>query len=549
MNNVNFIFVVGGVISGAGKGTFASSLGMLLKAKGFSVGICKIDPYISMDAGNMRPTVHGEVFVSKDGGELDLDLGNYERFLDTEITKGHNITTGKVYQNIINKERRLEFGGNHAEVIPDIPNEVERMISDVVKVEHDPEFLIVELGGTVGDLQNAVFEYALADLSRKFNCITILITYIFYLQSVGEFKSKPTQHAMMALRRGGLNPEFLVCRSEKEIPRSIISKVAKRDFIKNENVFALPDLKSSYQVPIRLHEEGVVRQVINHFNLSPKQDPEIVVSKWKGFLDNFMDPEKCIKIGLIEKYSDIDGYEYKDAFMSINHALISAGAKESVRVEVVQIPAGKLTEQNISSHLQKLDGVIIPGGFGETAVEGKILAIQYARENNLPFLGICYGMQLAVVEFARNVCNLTDAHTTEVNSNTDHPVVDILPDQIQKLRDKQYGSSMRLGEYTSDVKKNTKAYNLYNSEAITERHRHRYEVNPEYKDILVGGGLVISAESPDGVLTEIIELYDHPFFMGVQFHPEFKSRPLKPHPFFLGLIQSAVHAVQFSEKK
>ncbi len=534
-----FIFVVGGVISGVGKGTIASSLGYLLKLNGFSVAICKIDPYISMDAGNMRPTAHGEVFVSKDGGEMDMDLGNYERMLDFEITKNHNITTGKVYQNVINKERRMEYNGNHAEVIPDIPNEVERMIFEVVKENNNPDFLIVELGGTVGDLQNAIFEYALANMSKKYLAITILVTYIFYLSSVGEFKSKPTQHAILALRHAGLNPDFLIARGEKDIPDEFLQKISERDFVEKDHIVSLPDLRSSYDVPIKLFESKILKKILDNFSEVSKKDPKDKIFEYQKFLQSTFESKEIVRIGLVEKYGKMDSTQHKDVFVSVYHSLIFAGSKLGVKVIVEQVPAIDLTDENLNEKLGHLDGILVPGGFGASGVEGKILAIKYARERSIPFFGICYGMQMATIEFARNVCGMNGANTTEVNQNTKFPVVDILPEQIAKLREKNFGGTMRLGNYEAILSKGSLAEKLYGSEKIIERHRHRYELNPNFIEKLESKGLKVSGRSPDGILPEIIELPNHPFFIGVQFHPEFKSRPLIPHPIFLGFIEAS----------
>ncbi len=532
---MKFIFITGGVISSLGKGITAASLGRLLKARGFKVNMIKIDPYLQIDAGTMSPYEHGEVFVTEDGGETDLDLGHYERFIDENLTKDNNITTGKIYWNVLTKERKGEYLGKTVQVIPHVTNEIKDWIT---KLGKNYDVTIVEIGGTVGDIEGLPFLEAIRQLKKdlgKENTLYIHVSLLPYIKASGEVKTKPTQHSVKELRSIGIQPDILVCRTEVPINDKIKEKLSLFCDVDKDAVIEARDARTIYEVPLNLEKEGLGDLVTKKLNL-PKRIPDL--QDWRAFVDRVINPMNEITIGIVGKY-----VELKDAYLSIVEALIHAGAKNDTKVNINWISAERLESSDYVEVLDrerennKLDGILVPGGFGERGVEGKINAIRYARENNIPFLGICMGLQCAVIEFARNVCKLEDANSTEFNPNTKHPVIDLLPEQ-KNIKNK--GGTMRLGSYKAILKEGTLVYNLYKKKEVYERHRHRYEVNPKYHEILEKNGLIISGTSPDGKLVEFIEL-KHKYFVATQAHPEFKSRPNKPHPLFDGLVRASLN--------
>ncbi|MCQ6253555.1 glutamine hydrolyzing CTP synthase [Methanocaldococcus sp.] len=532
---MKFIFITGGVISSLGKGITAASLGRLLKARGFKVNMVKVDPYLQIDAGTMSPYEHGEVFVTEDGGETDLDLGHYERFIDENLTKHNNITTGKIYWSVLTKERRGEYLGKTVQVIPHITNEIKDWIK---KLGENYDITIVEIGGTVGDIESLPFLEAIRQFKKdvgKENVLYIHVSLLPYIKAAGELKTKPTQHSVKELRSIGIQPDILICRTEYPISSKIKEKLSLFCDVDREAVIEARDAKTIYEVPLNLEKEGLGKLVTKKLNL-PDREPNL--EDWRKFVDRVINPLNEVVIAVVGKY-----VELKDAYLSINEALIHAGAKNDTRVNINWIHSERLECEEFEEILDKyrennqLDGILVPGGFGDRGVEGKINAIKYARENDIPFLGICMGMQCAVIEFARNVCGLEGANSTEFDENTKYPVVDLLPEQ--KEIDAK-GGTMRLGAYPAILKEGTLVHRLYKKIKVYERHRHRYEVNPEYHEILENYGLTISGKSPDGRLAEFIEIDKNRYFVATQAHPEFKSRPNKPHPLFDGLVRAAL---------
>lgn len=532
---MKYIFITGGVVSSLGKGITASSIGRLLKARGFKVNMVKIDPYLQIDAGTMSPYEHGEVFVTDDGGETDLDLGNYERFVDTNLKAKNNITTGKVYWSVLSKERRGDYLGKTVQVIPHITNEIKDRIKELGE-GHD--ITLIEIGGTVGDIESLPFLEAIRqfkkDVGRE-NVLYIHVSLLPFIKTAGEVKTKPTQHSVKELRSIGIQPDILVCRTETPMGEKIRDKLALFCDVEKDAVVEARDARTIYEVPLNLEREGIGKLITKKLNLEDRK-PEL--TEWRAIVDRIINPLNEITIGVVGKYTEL-----KDAYTSIMEALIHAGAKNDTKVNINWINAEELENKNYKEVLdkyredEKLDGILIPGGFGDRGVDGKVNAARYARENNIPFLGICLGMQCAVIEFARNVCKLENANSTEFDENTPHPVIDLLPEQ-KEITDK--GGTMRLGAYPAILKEDTLIYKLYGEKEVYERHRHRYEVNPEYHDILIENGLTISGTSPDGKLAEFIEIKDHKYFVATQAHPEFKSRPNKPHPLFDGLVRSSL---------
>lgn len=536
-----FIVIVGGVISGVGKGVATASIGRLMKDYGFSVTAIKIDPYINIDAGTLRPTEHGEVWVTDDGGEIDQDLGNYERFLEQPILKANNITTGQIYKTLIDKERRGDFLGETVEVIPHFPEEVKRRI---IQASASCDVALIEVGGTVGEYQNSLFMFALRSLENdigKDNICYVMVTYMPIPSHIDEMKTKPTQLAVNLLRSSGIEPDFILCRGKKPLDNVRKKKLERNINIKAENIISMPDVtgpgthNSLYIIPLELVDEHLGDKILDRLTLQKKHDLDL--SLWKKALDGVLNPHKDVNIAMVGKYLDIGDYKLVDSYISVNEALKHACAKNHIKLNLEWIDSKKLEHtEDIKTQLNKYDGIIVPGGFGASGVEGKINAIKYCRENDVPFLGLCYGLQLAVVEYARNVCGLKDAHTTEIKPEAADPVIDILPEQKTVMNK---GGTMRLGSYPAVLKKNTKTYELYGKELISERHRHRFEVNPEYHEILQKNGLVFSGMSPNDRLVEFIELPEKRFFIGTQAHPEFKSSLLNPAPLFDGFISAA----------
>ena len=532
-----FIVVTGGVLSGLGKGITTSSIGTLLKARGFSVTAVKIDPYLNSDAGTMNPFEHGEVFVLQDGGEADLDLGNYERFLDIPLGRDNNITTGKVYKAVIDKERRGDYLGKTVQIIPHITNEIRDWILRVA-TKSNADVCLVEVGGTVGDIESAPFLEAIRQLHRKVghdNLCLIHTSLVPVVGAVGEQKTKPTQHTVRDLKALGLHPDLIVCRSAQPLNPEIREKIASFCDVPESGVISAHDAKSIYEVPLILEEQGVIETISKRLGL-PKREPNL--EPWRDLVDRLLNPSHEVTIAFVGKYTDLS-----DSYLSINEALRHAGASldTKVRISYIEGEALESNEADAWRSLKEADAILVGPGFGSRGTEGKIRAVQHARENEIPFLGICLGFQLAIVEFARNVAHLKNANSTEMDVNTPHPVICVLPEQyeIQEL-----GGTMRLGAYECVLNEGSLAHELYGSHVISERHRHRYEMNPDYIQQLEKKGMVFSGRMPDRPIMEMMELprHIHPFFIGGQFHPEFNSRPQKPGPLFAGLVQAALVA-------
>lgn len=524
-----YIFVFGGVVSSLGKGIAAASLGLLLKQRNFKVTIMKLDPYINVDPGTMNPFQHGEVYVTDDGAETDLDLGHYERFLGYSLSKANNTTAGQVYYTVILKEREGQYLGKTVQVIPHITDEIKRRIA-VFDGEYD--FVIVEIGGTVGDIESLPFLEAARQfaIERGFsNALNIILTYVPYIKSAGELKTKPTQHSVKALMEHGIVPDIILCRSETKLNKELKAKIALFCNVDEDSVIDLYDVDTIYEVPLILSKSNLDEIVLRKLNV-PSNGLDL--EEWKTFVRRIKNPQHRVKVGLVGKY-----VKYLDSYKSILEAFIHAGSINNTAVDVELIDSEELTEENCESFLQDLDGVLVGPGFGRRGIEGKIIAIKYVRENKIPFFGICLGMQCAIIEFARNVCGLENANSTEFDKKTKYNVIDLMEEQ-KKITNK--GGTMRLGQYPCKIIPGTLAYSTYNQELVFERHRHRYEVNNEYREIFEKHGMVMSGLSPDGNLVEMIELRDHPWFIGVQFHPELKSRAVTGAPLFIGFIRAAL---------
>lgn len=534
---IKYIFVTGGVVSGLGKGITAASLGRLLKARGYKVTIQKFDPYINLDPGTMSPYQHGEVFVTEDGAETDLDIGHYERFIDENLTVNNNTTTGKIYWSVLNKERKGEYLGATVQVIPHITNEIKERVYRAGKSSQS-EIVITEIGGTVGDIESQPFLEAIRQVSRekgRENCLYIHVTLIPYLSKGGEMKTKPTQHSVKELLSIGIQPDIIVCRTETEISADMKRKLSLFCNVSEDGIIQNLDAASLYEVPIMLEKEGLAKITCRKLSIEDRQ-PDL--SEWNEIIEKEKKMSGSVNIALVGKY-----VELHDAYLSIVESLYHAGMHSGVNINIQWINAETVTEENSDEMFKDTHAILVPGGFGERGLEGKIASIRYARENKIPFLGICLGMQCAVIEFARNVLGFRDAFTAEVYKNTTHPVIDIMPEQkdIDNL-----GGTMRLGAYPCKVSKDSFTYEAYNEELIYERHRHRYEFNNEYRKEITEAGMDIVGLSPNGKLVEIVEIHDHPWFVGVQFHPEFKSRPNRPHPLFKEFV---IHALEYQNSK
>jgi len=527
-----YIFITGGVVSSLGKGIIGASLGRLLRSRGFSVAIQKFDPYINVDPGTMSPFQHGEVFVTDDGAETDLDLGHYERFIDTNFSQISNVTSGSVYQTVINKERKGDYLGATVQVIPHITNEIKSRIVKATK-HFKPDFQIIEIGGTIGDIESLPFIESIRQFKTEVgigNAINIHCTLLPYLPTSGELKTKPSQHSVAVLRSYGLQPEILVCRTSKPIPKTEKDKLALFCSVAKEAVIECRDMKSIYEVPLALEEQNFAGVVLKCLMTEDKMAD---LKEWTELVERINHPNKTVKIAIAGKYTKLS-----DAYISVVESIKHAGYEHNAKAEIKWINSEECIDDTQCKELLKdVDGVIVPGGFGVRGIEGKLNVIKYARENNLPFLGICLGMQCAITEYARNVAGLKGANSTEFDENPTHPVVDLM---LEQKNVKGYGGTMRLGAYDCHIKKGTKAFEVYGNTKISERHRHRYEVNTEYIETLKKAGLVFSGMSPDGMLSEIIELPSLDWFVACQFHPEFKSRPNRPHPLFKGLIKAAL---------
>ena len=531
-----YVFVTGGVVSSLGKGLSSASLASLLQLRGFKVRIRKLDPYLNVDPGTMNPFQHGEVFVTDDGAETDLDIGHYERFTGISATKSDNITTGGIYSDIIKKERRGDYLGGTVQVVPHVTDRIKKFISQDVK---DEDFIICEIGGTVGDIESLPFLEAIRQFSNdigKNNSLFIHLTLVPYMKASEELKTKPTQHSVKELRSLGIQPDIIICRSEKKIPTMERKKISLFCNVDIENVIETIDVRTIYEAPISFHKEKLDDRVLSYFKIKSKKSPNL--TKWKNITSKVLGARKYVNIGIIGKYVNL-----KDAYKSLDEALIHGGISNNLKVNLTRIDSENLKIQNIKALLKEVSGVLIPGGFGKRGSEGKIAAIKYARLNNIPFFGICFGMQMAIIEAARNLLNIKNASTSEFGNNCT-PVVGLLEEwnkgkKTFKGSEKNLGGTMRLGLYDAILKSNSLISKIYSMKKIKERHRHRYEVNIKYKEQFEKKGLIFSALSPDGMLPEIIELKNHPWFIGVQFHPEFRSTPFIPHPLFSSFIKAA----------
>jgi CTP synthase len=529
--STKYIFVTGGVTSSLGKGIISASLAKLLQARGYTVTIQKLDPYINVDPGTLNPYEHGECYVTDDGAETDLDLGHYERFLNVPTSQANNVTTGRIYQSVIEKERKGEFLGKTVQVIPHITDEIKNRIKQLGKTGQF-QFVITEIGGTVGDIESLPYIEAVRQLKWELehDCTVIHLTLLPYLSTTGELKTKPTQHSVKLLLEYGVQPDVLVCRSEHHITKDIRRKLALFCNVNAESVIEAMDAKTIYEVPLLMEKEKLDVIVLKKLGITVTDEPKL--DNWRTFLNRFHHPHKEVNIGLIGKY-----VELKDSYKSISEAFIHAGALNDCKVKVEWIHSESLTEDNVSEKLRGLKGVLVAPGFGNRGIEGKIAAIKYVRENNIPFLGICLGMQCAVIEFARHVLHLKDAHSREMNPASSSPVIDILENQKNISH---MGGTMRLGAYNCELEEGTLAHKIYGTIKIQERHRHRYEFNNEYKKQFEDAGLVLSGINPEAGLVEIIELPQHPFYVGVQFHPEYKSTVENPHPLFVEFVKAAL---------
>lgn len=528
---VKYVFVTGGVVSGLGKGITAASLGRLLKARGYKVTMQKFDPYINIDPGTMNPIQHGEVFVTDDGAETDLDLGHYERFIDESLDKNSNVTTGKIYWSVLHKERRGDFGGGTVQVIPHITNEIKNRFyrnftSDETRIA------IIEVGGTVGDIESQPFLEAIRQFQHDVgheNAILIHVTLIPYLKASGEMKTKPTQASVKELQGMGIMPDIIVCRSELPLDSRLKDKIALFCNVPSSHVLQNLDVEYLYEAPLAMEKEHLAEVACECLKL-PCPDP--CLEDWRSMVEALRNPTREVNVALVGKYIQLH-----DAYISVVEALKHGGIASRATVNIHWVDSEKLTPENAGNILGSMDGILVPGGFGDRGIEGKISAIQYARTNQIPFLGLCLGMQLSIVEFCRHVAGYNDAHSVELDPSTTHPVIALMPDQngVEDI-----GGTLRLGSYPCVLDRSSRAYELYGSETIYERHRHRYEVNNDYRNVLTANGLTLSGLSPDGRIVEMVELKDHPFFLATQAHPELKSRPNRPHPLFRGFIDAAV---------
>ncbi|MEG3887478.1 CTP synthase [Microcoleus sp. herbarium19] len=525
-----FVFVTGGVVSSIGKGIVAASLGRLLKSRDYSVSILKLDPYINVDPGTLSPFQHGEVFVTEDGAETDLDLGHYERFTDTSMSRLNSVTTGSIYQAVINKERRGEYQGSTVQVIPHITNEIKERIHRVAK-NTNPDVVITEIGGTVGDIESLPFLEAIRqfrkDVGRQ-NVLYMHVTLIPWIPSAGEMKTKPTQHSVKELRSIGIQPDILVCRCDRPLPLGLKQKLSEFCNVSEACVITAQDAKSIYEVPLMMELEGLAEQSISLLQLEPRQ---LDLTQWQTLVKRLYSPNHKIDIALVGKYVQLN-----DAYLSVVEALRHAAISIGCDLNLHWINSEDLESGNIEHYFKDINGIVVPGGFGIRGVDGKIAAIEYAKHHKIPFLGLCLGMQCAVIEWARNTAKLEDANSAEFNSDTANPVINLLPEQQDVV---DLGGTMRLGLYPCRVNPDTLAFKLYQKEVIYERHRHRYEFNNAYRNLFLESGYAVSGTSPDGRLVEMIELPNHPFFIASQFHPEFQSRPSAPHPLFQGFVQAA----------
>ncbi|RLC35239.1 MAG: CTP synthase [Candidatus Nealsonbacteria bacterium] len=535
-----YIFVAGGVMSGIGKGVATASIGKILQSKGFKVTCIKIDPYVNVDAGTMNPIEHGEIFVTSDGTECDQDVGNYERFISEDLTTENYITTGRVYQSVINRERNLGYGGKCVEVVPHIPEEV---ISRIRKARRKTkaDFVLIEIGGTVGEYQNSLFLEAarMMKLQDPRQVLFILISYLPVPRMIGEMKSKPTQQAVRWLNMAGIQPEMIIARSVIPIDGPRKKKISVFCNVSEKDVISAPDIKSIYEIPLNFEKDKMGERILAKFGIRVKKKSDL--KDWKKLVKVIETEKKPVRIGIIGKYFETGKFTLMDSYISVLEAVKHAAWFHKRKPEIYWLSARTYEKSpKFLNELKEFEGIIVPGGFGSRGIEGKIRAIEFCRKHKIPFLGLCLGMQLAVVEFARNVCKLRGAHSTEFNPKTAKPVIDVMPEQKALLKEKKYGGTMRLGEYKCKIKPRTLAFRAYKTSSVMERHRHRYELNNMFREALKIKGMVISGVNPEKDLVEIIELPQHPFFLASQFHPEFKSRPLSPHPLFREFIRAAI---------
>ncbi len=532
MADVKFVFVTGGVASSLGKGTLAASLAKLLQARGYSVTIQKLDPYINVDPGTLNPYEHGECYVTLDGAETDLDLGHYERFLNVPTSQANNVTTGRIYQTVIEKERKGDYLGKTVQVIPHITDEIKRRIK-LVSSGNKFDIVITEIGGTVGDIESLPYIESVRQLKWELgsqNCIVIHLTLVPFLHTTGESKTKPTQHSVKVLLEEGIQPDILVLRTERSLNADLKRKVALFCNVEENAVVESTDVSTIYEVPMRMLDEKLDQTVLKKLGLPVNEEPPL--TEWREFLHKLKNPKHTIKIGLIGKY-----VELADSYKSISEALIHSSSANECKIDVQFIHSEKITEENVSERLTGLKGILVAPGFGSRGIEGKIAAARFARENNIPFFGICLGMQCAVIEFARNVLGLEGAHSTEIDHKTKHPVIDLMEEQ-KSITDK--GGTMRLGGYRCTISKDSKAYEAYGKTEVVERHRHRYEFNDKYLELFINNGMVPVGINPESKLVEIVEIKNHKWFMGVQFHPEYSSTVVNPHPLFVQFIKASI---------
>lgn len=550
--NHKYIFVIGGVMSGVGKGIATSSIGTLLNAKGFKVNLVKVDPYLNIDAGTMNPTEHGEVFVLDSGLETDQDMGNYERFLNRDLTPADYVTSGMVYKAVIDRERNLGYGGKCVEAVPHIRDEIVGRFENSAKINKS-DISIVEIGGTVGDYQNIMFIEAARVLKIRHpdDCIFIMVSYLPIPGKIGEMKSRPTQHAVRQLAGYGVHTDIIIARSELPVDDKRKEKIAVSCNILPENVISAPDIDSVYDVPLNFEKDKLGKIILKSLRIDDMQGGE-GLGEWSRFAKGIKNHKDIVDIAIVGKYFNTGDFVLTDSYLSVIESIKYSANLHKVKIKISTINARDYEKENPDySELNKFDGIIVPGGFGETGIEGKLNVIRYCRENKIPYFGLCYGMQLMTIEYARNVLGLSGAHTAEINPDAPHVVIDIMPDQKKKMEEKNYGGSMRLGLYPTKLYPNTIARQAYNLPLIKERHRHRYEVNPKYIEKIEKGGLVFSGKSPDETLMEIAELPRevHPFFLGTQFHPEFLARPLRPHPLFSEFMKASKENRKIKEKK
>ena len=530
--NTRFVFVTGGVVSSLGKGIVAASLGRLLRARGMSTTIIKLDPYLNVDPGTMSPYQHGEVFVTEDGAETDLDLGHYERFINTDLSRMNNVTAGAIYKTVLEKERRGDYLGGTVQMIPHVTNEIKDFLNKAA-LHADVDIAIVEVGGTVGDIESLIFLEAIRQMRKEVgrdNVCYIHVTLIPNLRTTAELKTKPTQHSVDELRSRGIQPDILVCRTEKHLSASIREKLSLFTDVDSKAVIQCHDVGNLYEVPLIMEQEGLAARVLERLHMKDDKAPDLV--DWRNLIESVRKPQPTVKIAIVGKYVMLS-----DAYISVVESLKHGGAKVGCNVQIKWVLSEDVEKSGAKEYLSDVEGILVPGGFGDRGIEGKILAAEYARSHNIPYLGLCLGMQVAVIEFARNVAGMKKAHSTEFAPDSPFPVIDLMPDQHNVVNK---GGTMRLGRFPCNLKAGSKAQSLYKEQVIYERHRHRYEVNNQFRDELKKHGLIFSGVSPDERLVEMIELKEHPYFIACQFHPELKSRPDRPHPLFVGFVEAVL---------